>query len=858
MDDRRTILIIDDSSDDRALYRRYLQFDRRYTYHIGETDRVVDALEQCRQEMPDVILVDFLLHNSDGLEFLNQLKLQSGRTQVPVIFLTGCGDELVAVQALKSGAQDYLSKGKLTAEILCRAIHSTMERLSLLQQLEQSQVQQAIALQQAQQALAELQRTQTVLETSERLHRQIVETCLEGVWMIDPQHQTSYVNQRMAQLLGYTTDEMLGKSLFDFMDDEWRKICENNLRRRQQGINEQHDFKFNTKDGKEFWAIVATNPLVNEANEYIGALALVTDITDRKLAEQRLQAALREREQAEENLKQQQAFLQTVIDTDPNLIFVKDQTGHYLLANKAIADYYNKTVADLKGKRDVELHPDADAAQEFQRQNQQVIDTRQSLFIPNEQQQHPTRGAVWLQWQKQPIYLSERASFGVLGVGVDITNRIQSELAREQTNQELQALNLELEQRVTDRTAELVSTVEQLHQEVRDRQKIETALRESEARFRTMADSSPMMLWMSDVEGQANFFNQSWLTFRGRTHQEECGTGWTEGVHSEDLNHCLSVYQSACAAHQDFEIEYRLQRFDGEYRWVLDRGKPRFTPAGAFIGYIGSCIDISERKQAEDERRLAENEIRKALQKERELNELKSRFVSMISHEFRTPLTTIQTATDLLKYYEWSQDEKLERYQQIYTAVQHMTQLLEDVLLIGRAEAGKLDFNPKRLDLRKICQQLVSDFQMGAGSQHHLTFSVKGAVQEAWIDQKLLRQILTNLIANAIKYSPEGERIDVRLEYVSDRVILQVQDRGIGIPQAEIKLLFEAFFRASNVGVVQGTGLGLATVKRCTDIHQGTIAVESEVGKGTVFTVALPLTYAPDTNATNELFFVND
>lgn len=241
------------------------------------------------------------------------------------------------------------------------------------------------------------------------------------------------------------------------------------------------------------------------------------------------------------------------------------------------------------------------------------------------------------------------------------------------------------------------------------------------------------------------------------------------------------------------------------------------------------------------DRRRAEEQALEALIKEKEFSELKSRFVSTISHEFRTPLTMIQSSSELLEYYDCSETERLERLHQIQSAVQHMTNLLEDVLLMGQTEAQKLRLYPSRFNLTEVCQKVVTDIQLTAQPQHRIQLIDRNPKQEVYLDQKLLRQILYNLLSNAIKYSPKGGDVELILSHQDAFVVLQVRDRGIGIPKADQVKLFESFHRASNVGTTPGTGLGLAIVKKCVDLQQGFIFVESEIDVGTTFTVKLPI-----------------
>jgi signal transduction histidine kinase len=258
--------------------------------------------------------------------------------------------------------------------------------------------------------------------------------------------------------------------------------------------------------------------------------------------------------------------------------------------------------------------------------------------------------------------------------------------------------------------------------------------------------------------------------------------------------------------------------------------------AGEILYGLGMVEDITERKQAEAE-------ILKALEKERELSELRSGFVSLVSHEFRTPLTTIQSSAELLERYSnrLSDEKKQNHLTRIQIAVKRMTQLLEDILTIGKAEAGKLQFEPSSMDLVAFCQEIVESMQMSARPHHTINFMVQGDGRDALMDEKLLGHIVTNLLSNAMKYSPSGGTVQFDLICTDSLAIFRVQDSGIGIPQSDLEQLFESFGRASNVGTIPGTGLGLAIVKRCVDLHRGTIAVESTLGVGTTFTVTLPL-----------------
>lgn len=277
--------------------------------------------------------------------------------------------------------------------------------------------------------------------------------------------------------------------------------------------------------------------------------------------------------------------------------------------------------------------------------------------------------------------------------------------------------------------------------------------------------------------------------------------------------------------------EEQLQRLNEELERRVTEQTDELRQKNQFLQ-----SEISERQRLEEE-------LRHALVKEKELSDLKSRIISVVSHEYRTPLATILSSTELLEHYghSWAEDKKQRHFLRIQSSVHHLTRLVNDVLMFSKAEAGKLEFNPVSLDLVEFCRELVDELQMTAGVKHNINFLCLGTQQKACLDERLLRQILTNLLSNALKYSPEGSKVQFELVFGEDILTFRIQDEGIGIPLKDQPHLFDVFYRSSNVGTISGTGLGLAIVKRCVDIHNGQITVESEQGVGTVFTIILPL-----------------
>lgn len=260
---------------------------------------------------------------------------------------------------------------------------------------------------------------------------------------------------------------------------------------------------------------------------------------------------------------------------------------------------------------------------------------------------------------------------------------------------------------------------------------------------------------------------------------------------------------------------------------------------------IDQLQQANEQLRAEIARRKRlENELRSALEKERELSELKSRILTTISHEYRTPLTTILSSTQLIEQYEarLTSEKKQKHFHRIYRAVEYLTKLVNDVLFVNQAETSRLEFHPASLDVEQLVREVMEEFQPQVAGERTLLFSRRGDRTLALLDESLVKLILRNLLSNAIKYSAQGSEIRLELVFEQYDVIFRVSDRGIGIPPSDRDRLFKKFERGSNIGTAPGVGLGLAIVQECVDLHGGEVVVESEVGVGTTFTVILPLT----------------
>ncbi len=383
---------------------------------------------------------------------------------------------------------------------------------------------------------------------------------------------------------------------------------------------------------------------------------------------------------------------------------------------------------------------------------------------------------------------------------------------------------------------------EKIHSEINEHQQTQESLVESQAKLNSLIQNSSDIIAILDSNGTIKYKSPSTQEILGLSPEELEGQNHFDLIHPDDCQEARNSFQIGLKSPGKTQVSvYRFRHRDGSWRYL--ETKSNFINHGLDQIVINSR-DITERKQAEEE-------IQKALEKERDLIELKSRFVSMVSHEIRSPLNVILASTQILERYgeKWSNEKKTEFFSRIKEAVRKMTELLNDVLLLGKVEFGRKDFNPIPVNLAQFCNELVTEIKMSAGGKHEIKFVNQSQDTNAYVDKKLLRHILSNLLSNAIKYSPQGSKVNIELSCQDAEAIFAIQDEGIGIPLEEQSKLFESFYRASNAKNIPGTGLGLSVVKQSVDIHGGKIAVNSKTGVGTTFTVTLPIAQPDSKNS---------
>jgi two-component system sensor kinase FixL len=363
------------------------------------------------------------------------------------------------------------------------------------------------------------------------------------------------------------------------------------------------------------------------------------------------------------------------------------------------------------------------------------------------------------------------------------------------------------------------------------------ALRESEARFRTMANTAPVMIWMSGTDKLCTFFNKGWLNFTGRPLEQELGNGWAEGVHREDFDHCFEVYVNFFDARQPFTMEYRLRRSDGEYRWVLDNGMPRFAADGTFLGYIGSCIDITECKQAEAEARQHREEIA-YLSRVAIMGEM----AGSLAHELNQPLGAIVTnAGAALRFLErdsLSGEQLREVLQDIVADGRRASEVIHTIKGMGRKKEGARGL----LHLNDVIAAVLRLTRSDALA-HDCTVltELHPALPKVEANLVQLQEVFLNLILNAFEASKEVPRVRRRVIIRTERdgdgaVRARVRDFGTGLPADIPERVFDRFFSTKR----EGMGIGLFIARSIVVAHGGTLWAENAEGGGAQFWLRLP------------------
>ncbi len=619
---------------------------------------------------------------------------------------------------------------------------------------------------------------EAALRSSEQRLRHVIDNVSEGILVVQDA-RIVFANPRTEHLVERGLDELRNMQFTDAIHPDDKDLVRDHHARRLRGehVEPKYAFRILNAGGRTIW--VELSAVMIEWDGRSATLSFITDITERKRLEDSLNQSLSERE----------TILQNSI---VGIAFLNPQ-GRMQWANRVIMDMFRGKEASYVGHSLEQYYP---SREEYLRVGAAVAAAvgEGRIFETEMQMRRADGSRFWAYLSGRAVQASDLTQ-GTVWVVMDITVRKQ----------------------------------------------LEENLRISNAQYQSVVDNVTEGMTVVQ-DGKFIFANPALLSLLGYTTEEIIGREFAPVVHPEDLPRIL----------QNRERRVRGEEFESKYdfRIVHKSGTPIWVQVSAvLVDWQGSSAtlsfisDITHRKQAEED-------IRRSLEKQKELNLLKSRFVAMTSHEFRTPLATILSSAELLKYYseKMPPEERAEVIDSIATAVRRMTRMLDDVLLIGKVEAEKLEFNPAPVMLGALCRAILDETRIATaqsggqprGGVADIDLQMTNCEISVVIDEKLLRHILGNLLSNAVKYSPLGGKVLFTVICGDREISMRVADSGIGMPKEDLPRLFETFYRASNVGNISGTGLGLAIVKHSVELHGGRIAVESEMGLGTVFTFTIP------------------
>lgn len=741
------------------------------------------------------------------------------------------------------------------------------------------------------------------LQQSEERYRQIVETATEGIWILDANHATTFVNPCMTTMLGYSEAEMLGKSLFDFMDEDGKAIAAKLIERRRQGIGEQHDFKFQHKDGSDVWTLISSRPLQDDAGRYAGVLGMLADITQRKLAE----LALQQQTQQEQALKRVFQAIRNSLDLDTIFATATAETANLLKVERVnifqyvpvgqcwrpVSSYYRDGEPDIPGL----VIPAAEQLFSEQLQQGTYVRVEETLPVPD-QMHHPVAQVLPGAWLLVPLMHQEQL-WGSLVVNstqhpfvwsdnqIALVQAVADQLAiaiqqaslyrqtqlelkeRQRAEAALQHLNQQLEQRVYDRTQALKQqaelerllrlSIQNIHQSLDLKEILATVLQETRRTLQT----DRMAIYQFDANWSGHFIAESvaegWVPLVGEGIQ----TVWPDTYLQDNqggryrTNEILVVDDIYAAGLSDCHIAI-LEQFQVKAYATL----PIFVDDQLW-GVLAAYQNSASRQWRTWEMKLLRQislqlaiALRQAqlyqtaqmqVQELEKLHQLKDDFLSTVSHELRSPLTNIKMAIQMIElnlHQQQIQDDRLTQYLQILkNSCQQELTLINDLLDLQRLEAGMQLIEIESIDLNHWLPAIVEPFATRAQEQNqHIVLELPPNLPTMTTDLISFKRIVMELLHNACKYTPPEQQITLAVQLCHEMLHLQFSNPTTDLSPDELPRLFEKFYRVPGGDPWKhgGTGLGLALVKRLIEHLQGSITVTSEQGL-ICFTIQLPI-----------------
>ena len=819
------VLLIEDSQQEATLLQKALSDIEGISIRVEHADRLSTACSRLGLGGIDAILLDLSLPDSAGLGTLARVQEQAAA--LPIVILTGMADERLAMLGLHRGAQDYLFKGQYDGAVVYRSLCYALERKRLFANLEERVAERTAELAVANQALQRdigmrKQAEETLLQRSrqqqviaqfgqfasrerglqalmdEAVHRiaQTLEANYCKLLELRPDGTALLLRAGVGWhdgLVGQATVRAGTDTQAGYTLGSCEPVFVEDLRTEQRFSGPPLLFDHGVvsglsvivQGGLDPWGVLGVHTTTRRT--------FTQDDVNFVQAMAHILGSMIERNGAEEAMRESEARLHSIMVNSPWPGFFKALDGRYLYANSKFERLFQLSAGHIIGKTDYDVFS-PEQADQFAMNDRRVLQGGHA--IETEETAGYQDGIHTSLVLKFPLRSADGSVCGVGGIVTDIT-------ARKRAEEEITRLNADLERRVAERTAELAAANQALQREIATRKEAEEELRESEQQFHTMADTEPVLIWMSGPDKLCTYFNKSWLDYTGRTREQELGNGWADGVHPEDLDRCLKTYGEAFERREPFQMEYRLRKADGTYGWILDRAVPRLLQNGAFIGYIGSCIDLSERKDLEDR-------LRKAVKEKESL-------LREVHHRVKNNLQVISSLLNL-------QAASIKDPQVVQLFRESQTRITSIALLHETLHRSN-DLSCIRMSnyLRTLAGHVFRSYGIDPNAVvldllvEDLAFDIDTAMTCGMI----VEELLSNSLKHAYAGRKEG-RIQIELR-AQDKgaYLLQVSDDGVGI---------------SKDGVRRNPGsLGLELVNLLAGKLDG--AVELQRGPGTAWRI---------------------
>ena len=648
------------------------------------------------------------------------------------------------------------------------------------------------------------------LKESEHMYHSLIDVLPDGVTVSDETGKIIYASPKTAEIYGIDSiEEALGTNRIDWIAPESKEKAEKNINALLENkIIDDNEYILLKKNGEKFYGEVNGALLKDSQGKPKGFVTVHRNITERKLVE--------------EKLKKSEELFRKIFEESPIGIVMLDEDLHLIKGNSAYAQMLGYTEDELLklSLKDI-THPNhiATDIENIKKLYKGEI----SEYKIEKRYIKKNKEVIWGLLSFSKITDKDNNLLYYLGIVEDITTR-----------KEIQST---LEQLVKERTRELFKVNKILQEELELKKKQEYNLRYSETLNRTTINASHDFIVIIDKDYTILMINDAVknLLSEIKEFQNKIIVGEKLNIITNDnIKLFYSKIEEVIQTGSVIKEEMNFNLFANHKMYL----EITLTPV-----YINNNIehiaifahDISKIKQVE-------KEIKNNLEKERELNILKSRFISVVSHEFKTPLAAIRSSIELLDRYDekLDQSKKKEIYLNIYDSIKHTNFLLEDISFIGKDQNGKLKIMPISCNINALCTKSMNDVNALYKERANIQADISPNLF-ANIIEDMMRQVIVNLLSNAVKYSNIGQQVDFIVKIISRQLFIQIIDKGKGIPWEEQKHIFDAFYRASNIETIKGTGLGLTIVKRIIDIHNGTIQIISELNKGTEVTVLIPL-----------------